>query len=93
MPTSSNYTCHVGLSTSSKTEWSTPLLDDDDDEKRRILKLLGKPPIPTRYSLLSRYVSKELAKKAATSSFEKRKALISELKGDRAASAYRGTPL
>lgn len=42
------------------------------------------------YSLLTRFVSKELAKKAATLSIQKRKMLMSELKGESAASAYRG---
>jgi hypothetical protein len=40
--------------------------------------------------LLSRYVSKKLVSKAATLSIQKRKMLISELKGESAASAYRG---
>jgi hypothetical protein len=45
---------------------------------------------PIRYSLLSRFVSKQLAEKAGTLSIQRRKMLISKLKGDSAASAYRG---
>lgn len=42
------------------------------------------------YSLLCDFAAKELSKKAALLSLKKRKSLISELKGDGAASAYRG---
>jgi hypothetical protein len=63
-------------------EWSTPI---DDDGKQTYI-VTGTNPIHHR--LLSQYVSKELVKKAANLSLEKRKVLISDLKGESAASAY-----
>jgi hypothetical protein len=48
------------------------------------------PANEIHYSLLTDFVAKELSKKAALLSLEKRKSLISELQGDGAASAYRG---
>ena len=59
------------------------------DEKGRWMYQIG-PANKIHYSLLSDFVAKELSKKAALLSLEKRKILISELKGDGAASAYRG---
>jgi hypothetical protein len=48
---------------------------------------------PIHYRLLSQFVSKEIVEKAANLSIEKRKILISDLKGESAASAYRGVIL
>ena len=45
---------------------------------------------PIHYSLLTNFVGKKLSEKAATLTIQKRKALISELKEEGAASAYRG---
>lgn len=64
--------------------WRTPV----DEDGHWMYQVTAQNPI--RYSLLSRFVSKELAEKAATLSIQKRKMLISELKGESAASAYRG---
>lgn len=64
--------------------WSTPL----DEHGNRMYRVT--PENPIHYRLISRYVSKKLATKAATLSLQKRKTLISDLKTDSAASAYRG---
>ena len=45
---------------------------------------------PIHYTLLTRFVAKQMTLKAAKLSLEKRKTLISSLKGEGAASAYRG---
>ena len=45
---------------------------------------------PIHYSMLTEFVAKKLSEKAASLSIQKRKALISELKEEGAASAYRG---
>ena len=45
---------------------------------------------PIHYSVLTDFVGKKLSEKAASLSIQKRKALISELKEEGAASAYRG---
>ena len=48
------------------------------------------PENPIHYSILTDFVGKKLAEKAASLSIQKRKALISDLKEEGAASAYRG---
>jgi hypothetical protein len=66
-------------------EWGTPI---DEDGKQTYIVTAGNP---IHFRLLSRYASKKLATKAATLSLDKRKSLISDLKGEwSAASAYRG---
>jgi hypothetical protein len=64
--------------------WKTPM----DKNGKWIYEVDAKNVI--HYSLLSPFVSKQLAKKAGALTTEKRKMIISDLKGESAASAYRG---
>jgi hypothetical protein len=64
--------------------WNT-LLDENGNQ---IYEVDDKNPI--QYSLLSPFVSKKIVKKAAALGTQKRKILISDLRGESAISAYRG---
>ena len=59
-----------------------------DGNGRWLLEISSENPI--HYSMLTDFVGKKLSEKAASLSIQKRKALISELKEEGAASAYRG---
>ena len=59
-----------------------------DEKGRWLFEISSENPI--RYSMLSDFIARKLSEKAALLSIQKRKALISELKEEGAASAYHG---